>query len=158
MYTYYIVCIHISFQEGKLRIEKKIESVTRLIKKNITKELVSEDITGKQYFILGSIEELGEITPAKLADTIKRDRSTVAEIVRKLIAKGLLEKKKNISDGRSYTVSPTEESREQRIVMKEKKEKGVNKVFSHLTREETELLNNILDKIIAGGENIEGDE
>lgn len=141
-----------------MRIEKKFGSLSKIIRKSIKSELASEGITGKQYFILEAIEELGEITPAKLADTLRRDRSTIAEIVRKLIAKGLLEKKKNEEDKRSYTVSLTEKSREARVVMKEKKEKGVNKVFSRLSQEETDLLNNILDKIIAGGENIERDE
>ena len=145
-------------KEEKLRIEKKFGSLSKIIKKSIKNEFKSDEITGKQYFILEAIEELGEITPAKLADTLRRDRSTIAEIVRKLIAKGLLEKKKNEEDRRSYTVCVTEESLEKRRVMKGKKEKGINKVFSCLNKKEMDLLHNILDKIIEGGENIERDE
>ena len=63
------------------------------------------EITPQQYGTLLTLYQCGALTPSELADAIHADRSTVGEIVRRMVNRHLVTLSKNGEDGRSKKVS-----------------------------------------------------
>lgn len=65
------------------------------------------EITPQQYGTLLTLHQRGTLTPSELANAIHADRSTVGEIVRRMVNRELVKLSKNGADGRSKKVSIT---------------------------------------------------
>jgi DNA-binding MarR family transcriptional regulator len=72
-----------------------------------TNETGKADLTPRQYAILASVQQNPDISQTGLVEQTGVDRSTLADIVRRLVKKGLLQRKRTRSDARMYAVRLT---------------------------------------------------
>ncbi len=70
--------------------------------------MVSAEITSVQYSILVILDRLGEASQRKLCDEVDLDRSTIADLVRRMERRGLVARKRDQDDARRNTVTLTE--------------------------------------------------
>lgn len=68
-------------------------------------------LTPRQYAILDAVSEKGGTSQAALATATGIDRSTLADIMRRLVARKLLARKRSRGDARAYEVTLTEAGR-----------------------------------------------
>ena len=69
-------------------------------------------ITQRQYAVLAAAAEREEATQAELVRSTGIDRSTLADMAQRMIAKGLLERERSAVDGRANAVRLTPAGRE----------------------------------------------
>ena len=70
-------------------------------------ETVRTELTPRQYAILSSVHMNPDISQTGLVEQTGVDRSTLADIVRRLVKKGLLQRKRTRRDARMYAVRLT---------------------------------------------------
>ncbi|GAA1466359.1 MarR family winged helix-turn-helix transcriptional regulator [Microbacterium thalassium] len=70
--------------------------------------MVSAEITSVQYSILVILDRLGEASQRELCDEVDLDRSTIADLVRRMERRGLVARKRDQDDARRNTVTLTE--------------------------------------------------
>jgi DNA-binding MarR family transcriptional regulator len=73
-----------------------------------TNETGKTDLTPRQYAILVSVSQNPDISQTGLVEQTGVDRSTLADIVRRLVKKGLLQRKRTRRDARMYAVRLTQ--------------------------------------------------
>lgn len=66
------------------------------------------DITSTQYSILAVLERLGEASQRELGDEVDLDRSTIADLVRRMEKSGLITRQRAAADARRNVVALTE--------------------------------------------------
>jgi len=74
-------------------------------------ELGAGAITQRQYAVLAAVEAQEGLTQTDLVRITGIDRSTLADMAARMIAKGLLERQRSTSDARANAVSLTEPGR-----------------------------------------------
>ena len=72
-----------------------------------TSETGESDLTPRQFAILASVAQKPDISQTGLVEQTGVDRSTLADIVRRLVKKGLLQRKRTRRDARMYAVRLT---------------------------------------------------
>jgi DNA-binding MarR family transcriptional regulator len=73
-----------------------------------TNETGKTDLTPRQFAILASVSQQPDISQTGLVEQTGVDRSTLADIVRRLVKKGLLQRKRTRRDARMYAVRLTQ--------------------------------------------------
>lgn len=68
-------------------------------------------ITARQFVVLAAIDGLDRPSQTTLCETSGIDRSTLADIVRRLEMRGLIHRERTKTDARMYAVSVTDEGR-----------------------------------------------
>lgn len=76
-------------------------------------EIGGDDLTPRQYAVLLTVAQNEGISQTGLVDRTGVDRSTLADIVRRMLKKGLLQRRRTKEDARAYAVKLTEEGRRQ---------------------------------------------
>jgi DNA-binding MarR family transcriptional regulator len=72
-------------------------------------EMESGDITPRQFAILLTVSQNEGLSQTHLVEKTGIDRSTLADIVRRLLKKGLLQRRRTKDDARAYAVKLTDE-------------------------------------------------
>ncbi len=72
-------------------------------------EMASHDLTARQYAVLFALAHSEGMSQSKLVDATGIDRSTMADIVRRMLKKGIIQRKRDKDDARAYEVRITEE-------------------------------------------------
>jgi MarR family transcriptional regulator, temperature-dependent positive regulator of motility len=72
-------------------------------------EVGSDDLTPRQYAILLTVSQNEGLSQTQLVDLTGIDRSTLADVVRRMLKKGLLQRRRTKDDARAYAVKVTEE-------------------------------------------------
>ena len=81
---------------------QELYSAGLLVELLVDRELAAEGVSSEQYAFLIWVASLEPVTPAVLAAETGMPRTTIRDNVRKLRARGLVRKRANPSDGRSY--------------------------------------------------------
>ena len=76
-----------------------------------TNETGKADLTPRQYAILASVAQNPDISQTGLVEQTGVDRSTLADIVKRLVKRGLLNRRRSRSDARAYVVRLTPEGK-----------------------------------------------
>jgi MarR family transcriptional regulator, temperature-dependent positive regulator of motility len=74
-------------------------------------ELQEGELTPRQYAVLVTVAGNEGVSQTGLVDRTGIDRSTLADIVRRMLKKGLLQRRRTKEDARAYAVKLTEEGR-----------------------------------------------
>jgi DNA-binding MarR family transcriptional regulator len=69
------------------------------------------DLTPRQLAVLTTVAQNEGVSQTRLVDRTGIDRSTLADIVRRMQRKGLLQRRRTKEDARAYAVKLTEEGR-----------------------------------------------
>ena len=72
-------------------------------------EMALGDLTPRQYAILLTVAQNEGLSQTHLVEKTGIDRSSLADIVRRLLKKGLLQRRRTKDDARAYAVKLTEE-------------------------------------------------
>lgn len=72
-------------------------------------EMTLGDLTPRQYAILLTVAQNEGLSQTHLVEKTGIDRSTLADIVRRLLKKGLLQRRRTKDDARAYAVKLTDE-------------------------------------------------
>lgn len=72
-------------------------------------ELGSGEITPRQFAVLVTVSQNEGLSQTHLVERTGIDRSTLADIVRRMLKKGLLQRRRTREDARAYAVKLTEE-------------------------------------------------
>jgi DNA-binding MarR family transcriptional regulator len=67
------------------------------------------DLTPRQYAVLVAVSQNEGVSQTHLVDKTGVDRSTLADIVRRMLKKGLLQRRRTKEDARAYSVKLTDE-------------------------------------------------
>jgi len=67
------------------------------------------DLTPRQYAVLVAVAQNEGVSQTHLVEKTGVDRSTLADIVRRMLKKGLLQRRRTKDDARAYAVKLTEE-------------------------------------------------
>lgn len=71
--------------------------------------MVSEETTSPQFAVLNALAEQPDIDQRTLSEQVHLDRSTTADIVARLVRRGLLERVRDPRDGRRNVLKLTDE-------------------------------------------------
>lgn len=74
-------------------------------------EMRTEDLNPRQYAVLVAVAENEGLSQTNLVDMTGIDRSTLADIIRRMLKKGLVQRRRTKEDARAYAVKLTEEGR-----------------------------------------------
>ena len=74
-------------------------------------EMRDGDLTPRQYAVLVTVAGHEGLSQTGLVERTGIDRSTLADIVRRMLKKGLLQRRRTKEDARAYAVKLTEEGR-----------------------------------------------
>jgi len=72
-------------------------------------EMVGGDLTPRQYAVLVTVSQNEGLSQTHLVERTGIDRSTLADIVRRMLKKGLLQRRRTKEDARAYAVKLTDE-------------------------------------------------
>lgn len=72
-------------------------------------ELGQGDLTPRQYAVLLTVSTNEGLSQTHLVESTGIDRSTLADIVRRMLKKGLLQRRRTKEDARAYAVKLTDE-------------------------------------------------
>jgi MarR family transcriptional regulator, temperature-dependent positive regulator of motility len=72
-----------------------------------TNEAAKADLTPRQFAVLICVSQNPDVSQTGLVDQTGVDRSTLADVVRRLVKKGLLQRKRTRQDARMYAVRLT---------------------------------------------------
>lgn len=72
-------------------------------------EMCQGDLTPRQYAVLVTVSQNEGVSQTQLVEKTGVDRSTLADIVRRMLKKGLLQRRRTKDDARAYAVKLTEE-------------------------------------------------
>lgn len=74
-------------------------------------EMAAGDLTPRQFAVLLSVSQNEGLSQTDLVERTGIDRSTLADIVRRMLKKGLLQRRRTREDARAYAVKLTDEGR-----------------------------------------------
>jgi DNA-binding MarR family transcriptional regulator len=74
-----------------------------------SKEVGDADLTARQFAVLLSVSESEDPSQTDVVEMTGIDRSTIAEMIRRMAKKGLLQRRRNRSDARAYVLRLTQE-------------------------------------------------
>jgi DNA-binding MarR family transcriptional regulator len=106
-------------------------------------------ITARQFVVLSVVDGLEDPSQTLLCEVSGIDRSTLADIVARLVQRGLLSRQRTRRDARMYAVRITEEGKrmlEQATPIAEKVDAAL---LAALTPSEQENFNALLQKIVS---------
>lgn len=72
-------------------------------------EMANYDLTARQYAVLFALAQSDGLSQSKLVDATGIDRSTMADIVRRMLKKGIIQRRRDKDDARAYEVKITDE-------------------------------------------------
>ncbi|MCC3767974.1 MarR family winged helix-turn-helix transcriptional regulator [Streptomyces sp. UNOC14_S4] len=71
--------------------------------------IVSEEVTSPQFAVLNALTGEDGLDQRTVGERVGLDRSTIAEVVRRLVARGLVDKERDTKDSRRSVLRVTEE-------------------------------------------------
>ncbi|UTP39476.1 MarR family transcriptional regulator [Phenylobacterium sp. LH3H17] len=115
-------------------------------------ELGTGAITQRQYAVLAAVEAHEGLTQTDLVKITGIDRSTLADMAARMIAKGLLERQRSISDARANAVSLTDAGRVALDEARPKMAKADARLLKLLGSNKREALVGALRDLVRAGE------
>ncbi|WP_459480717.1 MarR family winged helix-turn-helix transcriptional regulator [Clostridium saccharoperbutylacetonicum] len=116
-----------------------------IVQEMSTKEM--EGLAPSHGDILSALFEYSSLTMKDLAKKINKDKSTVTALVNKLLNLGYIERTRDIADSRIVYITLTEKGANLKGDFKEISDKLIERVYKDISKNEQEVLINILTKI-----------
>ena len=88
-----------------------LHRASQVAEDRLTRELGDVDVTPRQLAVLGAIEAHDGASQTDIVVATGVDRSTVADMVRRLLKRGLVSRKRTMDDARAYAVQLTNAGR-----------------------------------------------
>ena len=111
-------------------------------------ELADGGLTPRQFAVLLTVSQNEGLSQTNLVERTGIDRSTLADIIRRMLKKGLLQRRRTKEDARAYAVRLTEEGARVLKSADPLARKVDDKVLAVLTAQERERFLQDLNKIV----------
>ncbi|PJZ55679.1 MarR family transcriptional regulator [Leptospira barantonii] len=109
-----------------------------------------KDISPTQGAVLCALRNKIPESMTSISKKVFRDRSTVTQIVKRLVANGYVERFKNVQDSRISEIVLTEKGKAARSAVVRSSRKMFTRIYKHTTFEERRILIALLEKIDSG--------
>jgi DNA-binding MarR family transcriptional regulator len=106
-------------------------------------------ITARQYVVLSVVEGLDDPSQTTLSEISGIDRSTLADIVRRLVERGLLMRRRTLIDARMYAVRITPQGKSVLEKAGPIAQEVDAALLTSLTAPERETFNSLLQKVLS---------
>jgi DNA-binding MarR family transcriptional regulator len=116
----------------------------------IASETTGADLTPRQFAVLAALEVLESASQTQIVDATGIDRSTLADIVKRLVKRGLLNRRRSRSDARAYVVRMTIEGRAVLLATKPAAQRVEERLLQQLPDARRDDLLAALEAIIGG--------
>jgi DNA-binding MarR family transcriptional regulator len=113
-----------------------------------------KELTPRQYAVLAAIADSNLPSQTELVSMTGVDRSTLADIVRRLVQRGLVHRKRTKHDARAYQLTLTEKGEAEREIAATAARNTDAELLSALSSEEQEIFLSMLRRIVGTGEAI----
>lgn len=110
------------------------------------------DLTARQYAVIATIARHEGLSQTDLVRMTGIDRSTLADVVQRLLRRGIIERERTTRDGRTYAVTLSESGRELLQSIRPIARRADRHVLSVLSEEESRALVNALNQLIKRSE------
>lgn len=111
-------------------------------------EMADAGLTPRQFAVLVTVSQNEGLSQTNLVDRTGIDRSTLADIIRRMIKKGLIQRRRTKEDARAYAVRLTDEGNRVLRASDPLARKVDDKVLSVLSNAERERFLQDLGKIV----------
>lgn len=115
---------------------------------------VSEDVTPPQFAVLNGLADEDGLDQRTLAERIALDRSTAADVIARLVRRGLVERARDSSDGRRNVLRLTDSGRTAHGGLVRRTERMIEILLTPLDGAEREQLLGLLGRVAQAGERI----
>lgn len=139
-----------AFLEKKVEVGRKIEMLSRQIRRKVDESISSQDLTAKQAMILLVIYDLSKVKDVyakDIEDTFDMRRATVTGILQLMEKNGIIVREENNVDGRLKRIRLTQKAINLRLKMKKNIQKVESNLLSDLSKEEIETFLKIMEKM-----------
>ncbi|PJZ51809.1 MarR family winged helix-turn-helix transcriptional regulator [Leptospira adleri] len=109
-----------------------------------------KDISPPQGAVLCALRNKMPESMTSISKKVFRDRSTVTQIVKRLVANGYVERFKNLEDSRISEIILTEKGKAARAAVIRSSRKMFARIYKHTTYDERRILISLLEKIDSG--------
>jgi DNA-binding MarR family transcriptional regulator len=128
-------------------IEQTIKEYRKISQKNIS-QIVS-DITVDQCLLLIILDKNATYSQKEIAELIFKDNASITRIIELMVQKDYLIRKINVSDRRKFNLELTEKGKKTIELLTPIIHKNRQDALEGLSKNEIELLNKLLAKIIS---------
>lgn len=139
-----------AFLEKKVEVGRKIEMLSRQIRRKVDESISSRDLTAKQAMILLVIYDLSKVKDVyakDIEDAFDMRRATVTGILQLMEKNGIIVREENNVDGRLKRIRLTQKAIDLRLKMKKNIQKVESNLLSDLSKEEIETFLKIMEKM-----------
>ncbi len=105
-------------------------------------------ITPRQFAILEAIEQNPGISQTGLVDKTGIDRSTLADIVRRMLDKGLVQRERTAEDARAYAVKLTRKGTNTLKKMRPHAEEADRQMLAAIPKEHRDMFLSVLSQMV----------
>lgn len=106
------------------------------------------DLTARQYAVIATVARHEGLSQTDLVRMTGIDRSTLADVVQRLLRRGIIERERTTRDGRTYAVSLSEEGRKLLQAVRPVARRADRHVLSRLPEDEARVLMEALSHLI----------
>jgi len=110
------------------------------------------DLTARQYAVVTTVARHEGLSQTDLVRLTGIDRSTLADVVQRLLKRGIIERERTMRDGRTYAVSLSAEGRELLEAIKPIARRADRLVMGCLGDEDGKLVSQILMRLLRKGD------
>lgn len=114
----------------------------------IWQQAVSTDVTSVQYAVLLVLEQRPGVSQRELGDELDLDRSTIAELVARMVRNGVVERVADTQDKRRNTLYLTTPGRVQLNELRPRVETVEQVLTQHLTADERDVLRSLIEQLL----------
>ena len=136
--------------EKKVEVGRKVEMLSRQIRRKVDESISSQDLTAKQAMILLVIYDLSKVKDVyakDIEDAFDMRRATVTGILQLMEKNGIIVREENNIDGRLKSIRLTQKAINLRLKMKKNIQKVESNLLSDLSKEEIETFLKIMEKM-----------
>ena len=136
--------------EKKVEVGRKVEMLSRQIRRKVDESISSQDLTAKQAMILLVIYDLSKVKDVyakDIEDAFDMRRATVTGILQLMEKNGIIVREENNVDGRLKRIRLTQKAINLRLKMKKNIQKVESNLLSDLSKEEIETFLKIMEKM-----------
>ncbi len=110
------------------------------------------DITARQYAVITTVAQHEGLSQTDLVRLTGIDRSTLADVVQRLLKRGIIQREKTTQDGRTYAVRLSSAGRDLLEAIKPHARRADHAVVSRLGEEDGKLASQILIRLLRQSE------
>ena len=141
-----------SQSDGHTSALHKLHRASQFASDLFSGEMQDIDITPRQFAVLETVMAQEGLSQTDLVTRTGIDRSTIADIVRRMQRKGLIKRKRTKEDARVYAVSTTDKSRKIMAKAMPAAVRADKKLLQALSQQERTRLLQYLDKMALAAE------